>query len=137
IPRARASTSRRARRSKEPAPSRWSTTSPKASSLDPVRTQVAHACGRKRSRSAQVARCLQAEEVGVPPVLREERFVAAELGDAAVLQHGDPVGGTHGREAVRDEDRAAIRSERLEAEEQVVLRLGIERSGGLVEDEQL
>ena len=34
----------------------------------------------------------------VAAVSREQRLVAAQFRDAAVLQHGDPIGGPHGRD---------------------------------------
>src|SRR5690348_1183315 len=56
------------------------------------------------------------------------------------VEHDDQVGHAHRREAMRDENRdaAAAASARgaREALEQRVLGLGVERRGGLIEDEQ-
>src|SRR5437763_14823336 len=61
----------------------------------------------------------------------------ADLGDAAALEHRDPIRRAHRREPVTDEDRAPILGERLDPLEQVVLRLRVQRGGGLVEHQQL
>ena len=55
--------------------------------------------------------------------------------DATVLHHGDAVGRTNGRQPVRDDQRGAPRHQPFERAQERCLGLGIERTGGFVEDE--
>src|SRR5580698_6961197 len=50
-------------------------------------------------------RCLQREHLGVAPARRDQLVVAAQLGDAAPVEHRDPAGPPHRSEAVRDHHR--------------------------------
>src|SRR5437879_13661648 len=50
---------------------------------------------------------LQFVEPGVDAALREQLGVAADLGDAAALEHHDAVGALDGGEPVRDDDGGA------------------------------
>src|SRR6266540_2366183 len=87
--------------------------------------------------SVQVSLRLQAEEVGVAAAPRHELAVGAELLEASGVEDRDPVGDPDRREPVRDDEGGPVRGERLEPLEQLVLRGGVDRGGGLVEDEHL
>src|SRR6266481_3538647 len=60
-------------------------------------------------RSAR--RELQRVQAGVLPLAREELVMGAQLDDAAVREHGDPVRVADGGEAVGDHQTGAIRHE--------------------------
>src|SRR6185369_1072306 len=79
----------------------------------------------------------QAEHARVEAVLREEVGVLSFFDDLAAVDHDDAVGHAHRAEAVRDEDRGAAGLERLESLEELVLTLGVDRGGGLVQDQEL
>ena len=86
--------------------------------------------------SSPVRGCLQPEELRVAPALRDELVVGSLLDDLAVVQDVDPVGGLHGREAVRDQQHRPAVCQRLHVLEQLMLRARVERRGRLVEDQQ-
>ena len=65
----------------------------------------------------------------------EEFLVRAALDDAAFVQDDDLVGVLDGAEAVGDGDGGAAGHELLEGLLDAALGLGVERGGGLVEDE--
>ena len=48
------------------------------------------------------------DEARVQPVVRQEFFVTAEFGDAAVIEHDDLVGVAHGAEPMRDHQQGAV-----------------------------
>ena len=66
---------------------------------------------------------------------RHQLVVLADLDDAAAFEHDDGVGALHGREAVRDHERRAVEHQRGQRVLHQPLRLGIERRGRLVEDQ--
>ena len=74
-------------------------------------------------------------EAPVHAVLAQELVVGAFLHDAALVEHGDPVGKADGRQAVRDEDDGPPLGEIGESLLHDVLALGVEVGGGLVQDE--
>src|SRR5574341_1990920 len=95
-------------------------------------------CGRWKDASSgggAFGRVLDAIELGVDAVARDELGVAAALDDAAPLEHDDAVGALDGREAVRDNDGGAPAHQGVERRLHLALGLGVERGGGLVEDQ--
>jgi hypothetical protein len=62
--------------------------------------------------------------------------VGAELGDAAAVEHRDPVGAAHAREAMGDDDRGHPARELQEAVVEGGLGANVELGGGLVEHQQ-
>src|SRR5687768_12862638 len=84
-----------------------------------------------------VARGLHLVEARVRLLRFEEILVRPVLGDLAVLEDEDAIGHPYRRKAVRDDDRRPSGCELLEALEDRVLRLGVERRRRLVEDEDL
>src|SRR6188768_2592508 len=57
------------------------------------------------------SRCLvelEAGEPGVEPALADQRAMRAAFDDAAIAHHDDPRGGTHGGEAVGDDEGSAF-----------------------------
>ena len=72
---------------------------------------------------------------GIDAFLLEQRLVAAALGDVAGLQHDDLVGIDDGGEPVGDHQRGAVARHQRQGILNVLLGLGIERRGGLVEDQ--
>ena len=60
---------------------------------------------------------------------------AADLGDAAALEHDDRVGAADGRQPVRDDERRAVPHQVGERILHQQLRLGVERRGRLVENQ--
>ena len=98
---------------------------------------------RAPNRSASlVRRSLKPIQLGVRTATPHQFLVRAGFNDSRAVEHHDDVSHPHGGEAVRDEDRdtaprrnVVLRGDR-EALEQRVLGLGIERGGGLVENEQ-
>src|SRR5262249_5025637 len=65
----------------------------------------------------------------------EQLGMRARLDDAAMIQHHEPVHPRDGREAVRDGDDGAALHQAFELLLDRRLDLGIERRGGVVEDE--
>ena len=76
---------------------------------------------------------LQIEHRPVAAVERHQLVVRAELDDLAVLEHADPIGVAHGREAVRDQDGRAVPRRGQEALEDLRLAAHVELRGRLVE----
>ena len=62
-------------------------------------------------------------------------IVAAFLDDAALLQNDDAIGGLHGGQPVRDEDRSALRQDQIKRIFDLALGKGIDAGGRFVEDE--
>ena len=65
---------------------------------------------------------------------REQLVVAADLDDAAALEHDDRIGAADRREPVRDDERGAVQHQRRQRVLHQALRFGVERRGRLVED---
>src|SRR5579872_423645 len=63
--------------------------------------------------------------------------MAALVQNAAVFQHENAVGQPHGAEAVRDEDGGLASRKLPETREDLVFGLWVQRTGWLVEDEEL
>src|SRR6185437_6021535 len=74
---------------------------------------------------------------GVDAALRQQRRMVAALHDAALVEHQDLVGADHRRQAVRDHQRRAVRAQLVEIGLDLLLGLGVERRGRLVEDEDV
>ena len=64
-------------------------------------------------------------------------FVFSGSSGSAAFEDDDPIGHPHRGEAVRDQDRRPPHRQLAEAIEHRVLRLGVERRGGLVENEDV
>src|SRR4029077_11022507 len=101
------------------------------------------ALAERRARAAigeyrlAVARRLQLEELRITPATLQELLVGADVLHLAVGEDHDAVGHAHAGEAVRDENRGLAVRELLEALEDLVLGAGVQRGGGLVENEDL
>uniref|UniRef100_A0A0A8XUT2 Uncharacterized protein n=1 Tax=Arundo donax TaxID=35708 RepID=A0A0A8XUT2_ARUDO len=82
---------------------------------------------------------LHADQLGVGAAtilaLGHELVVRADLGDGAALQDGDEVGLADGGEAVGDHQRGATDHEAVQRLLHQLLRLGVERAGGLVQQQ--
>src|SRR5579863_6767676 len=74
-------------------------------------------------------------EVVVPPTEGEELGVVAALNDSSLLHDQDLVGAADGGEPVGDDEGGAVLHELRESGLDHGLGLGVERTGGLVEDE--
>ena len=72
---------------------------------------------------------------GVGPAPGDQLVVGAQLGDPAVLDHGDAVGVVRGEQAVRDRDHGAPAHQPRECLADRFLRFTVERGGGFVEQE--
>jgi hypothetical protein len=73
-----------------------------------------------------------------PPVgalLLHQHVVRTDLHDLAAVHHHQPVGLAQGREAVRDGDGGAALHQVVERLLDLLLGLGVDRRGGLVEDQ--
>jgi hypothetical protein len=67
--------------------------------------------------------------------LREEILVTADLGHPAALERHDGVGPADGRQAVRDDERGAVPHQVGQRVLHQQLRLGVERRGRFVQDQ--
>src|SRR6266702_4728663 len=85
--------------------------------------------------SVDVRGGLQGEKLGVAARKAHELGVGALLGQPALVEQEDAVGLPDRGEAVRDENGGAPLGERAQPGEQLVFGLGVERRGGLVQDE--
>src|SRR5207237_7563491 len=123
---------RRARRpARQPrTPSGWSTRLPGA--RPPLLAE--HLLPACRLRHVEVAE-LELVELAVLGGLREQLVVRAALDNLAAHQDDDPIGAPDGRQAVRDDERRAVGHQPLERLLHQALGLGVERRGGLVEDQ--
>src|SRR5690349_1041231 len=74
-------------------------------------------------------------EPRVDAAVCEELVVGAALDDRAVLYREDDIGVSDRREAVRDGDRGSALDQGLERLLDDALTFGVQRRGGLVEDE--
>ena len=92
------------------------------------------AIGAPAGRRLLVAQ-LQAVERGVASALAQQFVMAAGFGDRAVLDDKDAVGIDDGVQPVRDHDRRAALAETLDGALHLPLGFGIERGGGLVEQD--
>ena len=83
------------------------------SSCEQVVRRASHAPPPRRARRRlDEARRLQLEHRAVAAAVGHQLVVGAELDHPAVLDHADAVGQAHRREAVRHEDRRAVRGSR-------------------------
>src|SRR5437016_791911 len=78
---------------------------------------------------------LHVEEGRVTPIEGQEIVMGATLNDAAILHNKDAICQAHRTEAVTDKDGSLARGQFAEMLEDLVLGLGIERGGRLVEDQ--
>src|SRR5205809_1442116 len=78
---------------------------------------------------------LEIVQPAVQAVRGQQVAVRAALDDPPLRQHDDEVGVLHGREAVRDDEHRAVRHEPLDRLLHQPLGLGVERAGGLIENE--
>src|SRR5271156_2930861 len=74
-------------------------------------------------------------EARVQTASLQQLLVGAALDDVSAVDDEDDIGVTDGREAVRNRDRGAPLHQRLERALNDALRLGVERRGSLVEDQ--
>ncbi len=104
---------------------------------------AARSTERRRSVQGRVSgprrhaggRELERMEAPVHAVVRQELVVGAFLHDAALVEHGDPMGEADGGQAVGDEDDGPPLGEVGESLLDDVLALGVEIGGRLVQDE--
>src|SRR5262245_4538479 len=75
---------------------------------------------------------LQFEHRSIAPALRHQLVVRTELDDASVLEHADPIGVTHRRKAMRNQNRRRVPRRREDAIEDLHLAAHIELRGGFV-----
>src|SRR3954470_11585799 len=75
------------------------------------------------------------DQIGVATAARQQLVVRAALDDPAVVEHHDLVGVPDRRQAVGDRDRGPALRQPVERRLHVALGLGVERAGGLVEDQ--
>src|SRR5262245_57673524 len=78
---------------------------------------------------------LQLVEHRVAPIVAQQLVVAAGLHDAAAVDHQDAVGMHDGCEPMRDRDGGAAAAELGDRFLHVALGLGVERRGGLIEQD--
>ncbi|KAF1047543.1 MAG: hypothetical protein GAK38_01894 [Xylophilus sp.] len=82
-------------------------------------------------------RCAARPQPGIEAVGAQQFVVAADLGDAPLLQHDDAVGVAHGREAVRDDDRRAPPAQQGQRGLHLALGEAVHVGRGLVENQDL
>src|SRR5713101_3310771 len=78
---------------------------------------------------------LQAVERGVASALAQQFIVPAEFDHAAVLDDEDAIGIHDGMQPMRDHDSRSSATEMLDGALHLPLGFGIERSGGLVQED--
>ena len=78
---------------------------------------------------------LEPVEAGVLALPGDQLVVCPQLDDAALREHGDAGGVADGREPVRDHQHGAVLHQLVEGALDLALALGVERGGGLVEEE--
>src|SRR5262249_39081874 len=78
---------------------------------------------------------LQVEQLGIAAIESHQFLVRAIFFDHALFDDQDAVGEADGAEAVADEDGGLACGELAEAGEDLVLGLGVERAGRLVQNE--
>ena len=71
----------------------------------------------------------------IPPLQLQKLIVVTPLNDLAMLQHHDGVGIAHGGETVGDDKGGAVRHQTVHAVLDVLLRAGVHRAGGLVQNQ--
>src|SRR6266568_8940226 len=71
----------------------------------------------------------------VQPALLDEVGVTAALDDPAAVEYQNDVGGEHGRQPVRDDERRALSEQRAQCRLDVLLGDGVQIGRRLVEDE--
>src|SRR5690348_5787258 len=79
---------------------------------------------------------LEGPHAGIRAAAREQLEMRATLDDPAALEDEDLIRADDRRKAVRDGQRGPVRRDLLELGLNQLLRLGVERRGRLVEDEQ-
>src|SRR5688500_7471005 len=101
-----------------------------------VRSTSAEGRGRRdlRRRRPRVLE-LELVEAVVDAAPGEQLLVGAQLAHLALVQHQDAVGAMDGGQAVGDDDRGAAGEQPLERRLDELLGLGVDRGGGLVEDQ--
>ena len=87
------------------------------------------------SRAYFLVFVLELVELVVEAALGEELLVGAALAQGAFVHDEDGVGGLDRAEAVGDQDAGAACDHAREGEADAVFGLGVDRAGGLVEDE--
>src|SRR5690554_1157984 len=80
---------------------------------------------------------LDAEEPGVAAAERHQFLVITALDDTSLIEDVDPIGHANGREAVADDDRDAIADQFPDRLEDFRLRFRIERTGRLIDHEDV
>lgn len=85
-------------------------------------------------RLMHLPQALQRHQLRVPPLLRQQLGVGAVLGHAALVDDVDDVRLLDRGKAVRHRDGGAALGRRVERRLHDLLRLGVERAGGLVEE---
>src|SRR5437867_3595034 len=103
----------------------------------PAASVKLHPLGRLRPERLAIPCRLEREQLGIEPAPRHELLMRPLVDNLPALQHEDPLRHPHGREAVRDEHRHPPLGELGEPQEHLVLGAGIERRGGLVQDQHL
>ncbi len=81
-----------------------------------------------------VPTCLHRVEFGVAPIRGHEFLMGAALYDDSVLKYHDVIRHAHGRESMRDYESRLTGNQLSETLEEVILGLGIQRSGRLIEN---
>src|SRR6266508_6721220 len=107
------------------------------STADATSVEVRFATAGMLVRQSRLGMCaeLALVERRVQPALFDQVVVAAALDDAAVVEDQDQVGGEHGRQPVRDDERRPPGEERAQRGLDVLLGDGVEVGRGLVEDQ--
>ena len=90
--------------------------------------------GGDRRIALAVPTRLHRVEFGVAAVRGHEFLMGAALYDDAILKHQDIIRHAHGRESMRDYESRLTGNQLSETLEEVVLSLGIQRSGRLIEN---
>ena len=75
-------------------------------------------------------------ESGIGPVCRQQLLMGALLGDAAVPDHQDAVGGPDGGEPVGDDEGGAAPAQLVEGVLNFRLGDAVQSRGGLVQDQE-
>ena len=74
-------------------------------------------------------------QLRIQTVVREQLRVRAAFGNRAGIEHDDPVGLLHRGEPMGDDKCGPVADELRERSLDVALRLGVERGGGLIENQ--
>src|SRR5690625_5003268 len=87
--------------------------------------------------SLAVAGGLELKQLGIAPPGGQQLFVATLFDDAAVLEHGNLVGHSHGGKAVGNEDGHAVGTVLPEMLEDGGLGLGVHGGGGFIQHQDV